>query len=150
MTILPKIDPKKNSYLKHKKAYNIAKYFTVLFIIAVHWMIILYSLGFNINIGVFVRLFIGIMFIVIGNYMGQIRHNYFFGIRTPWTLANEIVWKKTHRVASFSFMISGIIFIASVFLNGVATVIAFVAAMVVAMLYPIIYSYVEYKKISKA
>ena len=41
-----------------------------------------------------------ILFIIIGNVMGRIRPTFFVGIRTPWTLADDEVWRKTHRLAA--------------------------------------------------
>ena len=149
MLFLPKIDPKRDSYEKHKKAYDMTKLIIVLFLVVLHWTIISYSLGFNLNIGHFVRIAIGIMFIVIGNFMAQVRQNYFFGIKTPWTLANESVWKKTHRVGGFSFLIGGIIIIVSSFFNGIISLVSLIVAIFIAAIYPIVYSYIEYKKISE-
>ena len=82
--------------------------------------------------------------------MSQIRHNYFFGIKTLWTLANETVWKKTHRVGAFSFIIGGLILLVSSFFNGTIAAVSLIAAIVIAVFYPMIYSYIEYKKITKA
>lgn len=149
MVVMPKIDPKRKSYQKHKKAYDIIKIIIVLFMIILHWLTILYSLGFSINIGMFVKIAIGTLFIVIGNFMSQIRPNYFFGIKTPWTLANETVWKKTHRVGAFSFLIGGVILMTSAFFNGTIGVIALILAIAIAGFYPVIYSYVVYRDIIK-
>ncbi len=58
--------------------------------------------------------------------MPQIRHNYFFGIRTPWTLANETVWKKTHRVGGAIFVIDGIaLVVTGLFFKEVAYYVMF-------------------------
>ena len=51
----------------------------------------------------------GFLFILIGNYMPKMRRNWVMGIRTPWTLADERVWDKTHRFAGPLFMLSGVI-----------------------------------------
>ncbi len=149
MIFLPKIDPKRNSYKKHKKAYDMVKIIMVIFMIMLHWMIIFYSLGFNIDIGIIVRIGVGILLIVLGNFMSQIRQNYFFGIKTPWTLANETVWKKTHRTGAFSFIIAGLILIASAPFNGIIAQAAFMAFIAIAVFYPVIYSYIIFRKISK-
>ncbi|WIF95893.1 SdpI family protein [Caminicella sporogenes] len=149
MTFLPSIDPKKNSYLKHKKAYEVTKISIVLFMIVLNWSIIMIALGFNINLSVIVRILIGILFIVIGNFMSQIRHNYFFGIKTPWTLASEFVWKKTHRVGAFSFIIGGLLIIVTSLTKGILGLITFILAMIIVIFYPMLYSYIEFKKISK-
>ena len=91
---------------------------------------------------------IGVLFILIGNYLGKIRQNYFIGIKTPWTLNNEEVWNKTQRVGGWSFVISGLIIFAEVFLKWqVLPVMIF--AVVFASLTPVIYSYVIYRKIDK-
>lgn len=149
MVFLPKIDPKKSSYLKHKKAYKMTQVIIIIFFIMIQWIMIMVALGFNINVGMVVRIGVGILFIVIGNFMSQIRQNYFFGIKTPWTLANETVWKKTHRAGAFSFLIGGLILIASSFTYGTIAAISLISAIAIAGFYPIIYSYIVYKKISK-
>ncbi|MDI3534505.1 MAG: hypothetical protein PWQ82_870 [Thermosediminibacterales bacterium] len=137
---LPKIDPKRQSYLKHKKAYEIVIMFILLFLIMIHWATILFSLGYNLDISTVVRWGVGLLFIVIGNYMGQIRHNYFFGIKLPWTLANETVWRKTHRVGGFGFIVVGLIFILT------SSIISFIS-LIVLVIGLGVYSYIEFKKL---
>lgn len=58
----------------------------------------------------------GGFFIVLGNYMQAMKPNYFMGIRTPWTLENEEVWKKTHHLGGILFVTSGIIMIIGIFI----------------------------------
>ncbi len=149
MIFLPKIDPKKSSYLKHKKAYKITKAIAIVFLIIVQWIMITVALGFNINVSMIIRIGVGVLFIVIGNFMGQIRQNYFFGIKTPWTLANEMVWKKTHRAGGYAFLVGGLIMIASSFTYGAMAMISLIAAIAIAAFYPIIYSYIIYRKIGE-
>lgn len=149
MLLIPKIDPKRKSYLKHKKAYEILVVMIIIFLVMIHWISIFVALGSNINVGSLMKISIGLLFTIIGNYMGQIRHNYFFGIRTPWTLANETVWKKTHRVGGYGFIIVGILFILLSFVNGYLGFIIPMGALILVILYIVIYSYVEYTKIIK-
>ena len=49
----------------------------------------------------------GILFMVLGNYLGKIRKNFFLGIRTPWTLASDEVWARTHRLGGWLFLLAG-------------------------------------------
>ena len=149
MVFLPKIDPKRASYLKHEKAYTIAQGVIVIMLVYIQWIAIAAGLGYNVDTGLAVRLAIGIMFILLGNYMSQIRHNYFFGIKTPWTLANEEVWKKTHRVGGYGFVIAGIITILSIFLRGKAAVIVSAGGLFIPVVYSYVYSYFAFKKIVK-
>lgn len=149
MTFLPKIDPKKKAYLKHEKAYNVTRILMVIFFVIIHWITMVVALGYPVNVGVVIRILIGFLFIILGNYMSQIRQNYFFGIKTPWTLANEQVWKKTHRVGGYSFIIMGIISIITAFLEGQIAWIMMFIGIGGAVIYPFIYSYLLFRKIEK-
>lgn len=148
MKFLPKIDPKKESYEKHKKAYNITIFTVIIFLIVIHWISIYVSLGHDINIQLLVNLGVGILFIIIGNYMGQIRHNYFFGIRNPWTLASEEVWKKTHRASRYVFVVLGILFIVSGFITGEIAIWLTIGGALVLVFFTTVYSYLVFRKIN--
>lgn len=146
MLIIPRIDPRRDNYLKHGKAYDAVKMAIILFFIAVHWLTIASSLGADIDISKIVPIGVGIMFIVIGNVMSQIRHNYFLGIRTPWTLANEVVWKKTHRLGGILFVVMGIIFIIAGLLNNPLVSIVSFSFMMIIVIWIFVYSYLVFKK----
>lgn len=82
---------------------------------------------------------------VLGNYLPKVKHNYFMGIRNPWTLANENVWNKTHRFSGKIFMITGMLVVISVFASLPMMVV--IVAMVVFLLVPTtIVSYLYHKK----
>lgn len=144
---IPRIDPKGESYQKHPQAYAITAGAVVLFLIAIHWLTILASLGRPVDIGVTVRLLTGVLFAVIGNSMSQIRPNFFFGIRTPWTLANETVWRKTHRFGGYAFIFSGLLLAVSVFFTSAAAMYFFFGCLLISVLGTVVYSYLEYKKL---
>lgn len=147
MLVVPKIDPKKKSYEMHKKAYGITVLGTTLFMIAIHWVTVYVSLGNRVNMNLIINLGVGILFIVLGNYMGQIRHNYFFGIRNPWTLASEEVWTKTHRVGRYAFVLLGIIFIISAFLPKTISAVLIGIGMIILLFFSTAYSYLLFKKL---
>ncbi|KXG73872.1 SdpI family protein [Thermotalea metallivorans] len=149
MFFLPKIDPKKAAYLKHERAYKIFQIFITLFLIAIHWITVAVALGYSLNVGILVRLGMGFLFIVTGNYMSQIRQNYFFGIKNPWTLANEQVWKKTHRIGGYAFILSGIIAVFTIFLRDSIAFIALMLGLFIPLIYTNVYSYFLYKRITK-
>ena len=109
--------------------------------------IYLSALGFAINISRLGMVFVGLIFIVIGNYLPKCRHNYTVGIRLPWTLDDEDNWNHTHRFAGYVWIIAGVVTLLSVFL-GHATVV-WVAAIFVASLSPLVYSFVYAKKHGK-
>jgi len=67
------------------------------------------NLGCQLDISFFSELFLGLLFIIIGNYMPKVRQNNTLGIKIPWTLANEENWNRTHRLAGYLWMICGIL-----------------------------------------
>ena len=67
------------------------------------------NLGYQLDISFFSGLFLGLLFIIIGNYMPKVRQNNTLGIKIPWTLANEENWNRTHRLAGYLWMICGIL-----------------------------------------
>ncbi|MFT9498081.1 SdpI family protein [Anaerosolibacter sp.] len=149
MVFLPNLDPKKASYLKHEKAYAMVQTSIVIFLIAIHWLIIIMALGYDVNIGRVIRVGLGLLFVIMGNYMSQIRHNYFFGIKNPWTLASEEVWTKTHRLGGYGFVLSGIIAFLSAFLQDPAAFKMMMIGTFGPLIGVNIYSYLLYQKVKK-
>lgn len=149
MELLPKIDPNKESYSKHSKAYFTVKTTTAVFLMAIYYITLFASLGYELRVDIFVKLGIGILFIIIGNVLSQARRNYFFGIKTPWTLSNDKVWKKTHRVGAYAFVLLGALFVVTAFFTGIISMVLLMIGFIIAIAYPIIYSYLEYKKMNQ-
>ncbi len=108
---IPYVDPKKDRYLQFRKVYHIFKGFLVVFMALLYFITGLYALGVNLPVSFWVPGMVGLLFIVLGNYMGKIKPNWFMGIRTPWTLSSEEVWNKTHRFGGKIFMLGGLIFL---------------------------------------
>jgi uncharacterized membrane protein len=94
---------------------------------------------------------IGLMFIMLGNLLPKIPSNFFAGVRTPWTLSSEDVWRKTHRLGGISFIIAGLLMIVITAIlgnNSTANIIMVVLFMSL-VLYPVLYSFILYKKEEK-
>lgn len=149
LVLIPRIDPRRENYTLHNKAYTIFEAVMVLFLVGLNWATIAYNLGVPVDIHKAVVIPMGILFIVIGNYMGQIRHNYFFGIRTPWTLANEEVWRKTHRLGGYLFTASGLLIVASAFLSGTYSFIITMGAVFLTTIVSVAYSYYVFMDLKK-
>ena len=89
---------------------------------------------------------LGVLFIVFGNYFKTIKANYFIGIRTPWTLENENVWKKTHTMAGKLWFIAGLIIVlGSVILEPQNNLKFALFITTLIIIIPLIYSYMVYK-----
>lgn len=145
MVFLPRIDPKRANYGKFIGAYNIFMILFVLFMLSLHALILLAAFGYQIDIGVIVRIGLGILFIVTGNYMTRVRHNYFFGIKTPWTLASEKVWVKTHRLGGLLFVAAGILSIISIFLGPEVGFFLTIGSLIGASVISMVYSYFVFR-----
>ncbi|MBP9779269.1 SdpI family protein [Candidatus Gracilibacteria bacterium] len=144
--LFSRLDPKKDNYKKFANIWEIVQ-FSILGLFAYLYIIILYVL-FNpeLNIGTYIITGIGILFIILGNYLGKIRQNYFVGIRLPWTIANEEVWNKTHRFGGKIFMIGGIVLLLSSYFQFYPFVILLIVISMIVFV-PIRYSYTIYKNI---
>lgn len=145
LNFLPSIDPKKESYKKHSNAFSIINFVIILFLIVMNLMGLFSALGYNIQFQKVVPVLLAILFIVFGNFMTQIRHNYFFGFRTPWTLASEFVWKKTHRFGGYVFVLIGLIPLTSIFIGSMGMYL-FIGALAIGIVLTLIYSYVVFKR----
>lgn len=110
---IPKIDPRRSNIAQSGTAYRAAWIGMLVFMSILHIALVLNALGYAVNIGLIVPVMVGILFLIIGNYMGKIRSNFMFGIRTPWTLSSELSWNKTHRLGGRLFMVIGLLMIAT-------------------------------------
>ena len=104
-----------------------------------------YELGWNINITSWSTIFVGCIFIVIGNFLPKCRQSYTVGIKIPWTLNSEANWYHTHRLAGKLWMIGGILFVACTVLNLLPDIVLPIIAGVM-VLVPIVFSYLYYLK----
>ncbi len=143
---LPMLDPKRANYKLFESTYIYFRYLFHIFFLAMHIMIIVASLGYTVNTTRLVTFGISLLFMLMGNVMGRVKHNYFVGIKTPWTLANEEVWRKTHRLAAVLWTAAGLIgVILSLFNLNLGFV--FVAILILPAIIPMIYSYMVFKRI---
>lgn len=81
--MIPKLDPRGRNYQKHEKAYDVMILMTTLLMIGVTWITNFAALDYAVPVEGFVSIGVGLLFLVLGNYMPQIRPNYTFGIKTP-------------------------------------------------------------------
>ncbi len=89
---------------------------------------------------------LGLMFVVIGNYLPKCKQNYTIGIRLKWTLENEENWNATHRVAGKAWVIGGLLMMASAFLPVAVLPWVLVISLTVLAAVPILYSYLFYRR----
>ena len=145
---LPKLDPLKKNYRKFKTYYDSFILMIIIFMFYVYLLTILWNFGIKLNMNLSIIPAIGFLFIYIGIILKNIKRNWFIGIRTPWTISNDKVWDKTHKLGSKLFIISGIITLFGIFFPNL--LIWFILVPILfSSLWLLIYSYLEYKKIKK-
>ena len=104
-----------------------------------------YALNMELNTTNIAMVFLGVLFIVIGNYLPKARQNYTVGIKLPWTLDDEENWNRTHRLAGKLWMVCGFLFvIVSFFGLGTSWIAMLLAAIMI--LVPTGYSFLYYLK----
>jgi uncharacterized membrane protein len=145
--LIPRLDPKKENYKLHSKAYDITIISTIVFLIAMNWLCIGAALEINVNMQIIIPILLGILFFILGNYMPTIKSNYTFGIKNPWTLADELIWKKTHRVGGYVFILSGVIFFIMAFVHNAIFYMITLFIIIIGIVGINMYSYLLYKRI---
>lgn len=138
-------DPKQNNY--SEKLLTFTFWVIPILSILISVMIICISLGMEIRVNIFVPVLVGIVMIVVGNYLPKVKQNYTMGIKMPWTLNSKENWRKTHRFGGFVFVAAGFWMILSVVL-GIQGWISMVPVLAAGIL-PMIYSWLLYVKEGK-
>ncbi len=145
-TLMPKFDPKSERYSEFAGAYLIMRIAILFVLFIVYLAATLFNLGYNINIGAVVAGVIGLLMIILGNYFGKLKRNFFIGIRTPWALSSDNVWNKTHRLGGRLFMIWGLGLILAPWLIPTIAFIILFGGIIVIISWISIYSYLVFKK----
>lgn len=147
--IFPRLDPKTESYRKFPKAYQLIHVLINALLLLCNLILILFALGYQINVGGFMSICVGLMFIIMGNYMPKFKQAYFCGIRTPWALADEENWRKTHRMGGKLWVIGGILFLFLSFVPETFILLLTLLILTLLCLIPYLYSYLIYRKQQK-
>ena len=146
---IPKIDPKKS--LRNPPAvYNKISILIVLLFSVINCFLVYSAQKGALNIGNVFPSIIGLFLAVMGNLMNNIKPNYFVGIRTPWTLENEMTWRKTHQLAGKIWVAGGLaIAVISLLVPVRVAFYVLIAGTVVLAVIPVVYSYIFFKSLNK-
>lgn len=144
--LIPRIDPRKQNYEKHQKAYTVVRILTSLLFIALVWATNAAAMGIPVDMGLAAPVGVGLLLLAIGNYMPQIRPNYSFGIRTPWTLESPYVWKKTHTAGGVLFCIYGLLLIAAGIVQKEWMMNLFLAVLLLGIVALTLYSWLLFRR----
>ncbi|KRE89575.1 hypothetical protein ASG87_04415 [Frateuria sp. Soil773] len=142
---LPRLSPRRFEIRPFARSYGIIMLAVQGAILVIDLSILLGSAGYALPRLTIGMLSIGVLLMVIGNYMGKLRRNFFVGIRTPWTLTNDAVWERTHRLGGRVSVLAGLLIVAAA-LAGAPKAVP-VALLAAACLVPVVYSYFAYRRL---
>ena len=150
MAFFLKADPKSGNYQKFRGSYWVFQFAMALFLDALMALTLLETLRpGTVNISVAMQLFIAVLLMVVGNMMPKFRQTYFCGIKTPWTLASERVWTRTHRLGGRLYFVAGICVFAGAFAVTAVGFAVLLAAIIAASVIPAVMSYVWFRQEQK-
>ncbi|HEV2472105.1 MAG TPA: SdpI family protein [Chthonomonadales bacterium] len=142
--LLPRIAPKGFEPTAFRSTFNYVMFLVMLLLLYTHVIMLQAALRPHVNWG---RYLVGGMFLffaLMGNVMGKVKRNFWMGVRTPWTLASEENWNRTHRFAGQLWLYAGLLGGAAI-LAGAPIQPVFVCVMI-ALLYPVLYSYILFAR----
>lgn len=151
LAVLPKIDPRGRNLANSRAPYLVSWIGALAIVCGVQALLVWTTLGGGgdtapplVMRGVLAVS--AVFFIVIGNFIGKARPNFFLGVRTPWTLTSDIAWEKTHRLTGKLWMAAGALaLLASLFAPVMAALAVFLAATLGVAVFAIAYSYVVWR-----
>lgn len=144
--VFPSLDPKKDRYPEFEKTFRILR-FALMGVLFIAFIVMgISNLGGSLEIGPVVAGVVGLFMMISGNYMGKIKRNSYLGIKTPWTLASENVWNKTHRFGGWMFVIFGLIIIVAPYLSFSLALALFLSGISLVVVGTTVYSYWLYLK----
>lgn len=147
--VLPKIDPRRQNYQKFGTYYDLFCVLMQIFLLGMNGVILTETFRpGTVSVPKMVIAGIGLLFLFIGNIMPKFRSNFYMGIKTPWTISSEEVWRKTHRLGGKCFFLAGLLCLLCGFLPFQNEVLLTVctACILLAAFLPAVMSYIWWRR----
>jgi immunity protein, SdpI family len=145
LMIVPVVSPRRYRIERFFGAYATIEVATLAFLAVLVTAMLWDVLGHPQAVSLAVPAASGLLFIVVGNYLGKVTRNFFVGIRTPWTLASDEVWLRTHRLGGKLFVAAGVVTLVSAPTGHAIAVL--VASVLTASLIAVAHSYLIYRQL---
>jgi len=147
--LLPRIDPFRRSYGRFAGSYTLIIDMIAAFLVLLHALTLYAAFNTDLPVGIVAPGAIGLLFAVIGNQLAKLKRNFFIGFRTPWTLASDKVWMRTHRIGARLFVAAGLAAALSAFLPPPLNFIVFLVLIVGTVAAVFLYSYLYYRQLER-
>ena len=142
------LDPKNKN--QHQKPMTLVLWIVPILSVLLGTLTLGTALGWEPDVSMLMPLFMGVLFLFIGNYMPKCTHNYTIGIKIPWTLNSEENWNATHRFAGKVWFIGGFLMMLCGFLPGIWMAVGVCVLVLILVVIPIVFSWRFYKKEANA
>lgn len=139
-------DKDQNRFSNMQALNNIINPLVQTFLYFIFLIIILNALGVNISVNFLLPILVGLLLIIIGNYLPKVPKNNSLGIKNKWTKSNEFIWKKTHRFTALVYILVGLMFVILGLLGMMNSVITIILV-VILLLLPFFYSLYIHQKV---
>lgn len=146
VAVLPWLDPRRRNFERFRDELRLITNVLVLFFAWLEAMSLGAALGWPIDVTAATLAGTGLLFVAVGNYLPRVRSNWWVGIRTPWTLDSDRVWRETHRVGGRCFVAGGLATVVAALLPHPVRPWLAIAALGLASLVPIVYSYLAWRR----
>lgn len=144
---LPWLSPRGFQLEPFRSTYNIIVVMVLVLMAYIHVVALQAAMHPRLDVS---RMLIGGIFLLfagLGFLLSRVKRNFWVGVRTPWTIASEVVWDRTHQLAAKLYSVTGLVGALAIWL-GVPPSVCFVA-LVVAAFVPVVYSLVLYKQLER-
>lgn len=142
---LPRIDPRRRRYAEFRRSYWLLCNLVLIFLAAAHVLVLGLGLGWDVDPVQAMLVGMGLLFAGISPILPRLSPNWWTGIRTPWTLSNDTVWRRTHRLGGYACAAAGLLIVATGFLPHPARLWASTLVFLAMVMVPVAYSYVIWR-----
>ncbi len=147
---IPLLGPMRRNLELFRETYARIAVTLVAALLVVQVIILLKAAGHDLSIGNALCVVLGVLFASLGNWMGKLRRNFYVGIRTPWTIANDEVWERTHRLGGRLFALHGVLCVAAGTLTPPLVCFGvLVGGLLLVTLWAALYSLVVYRRLGQ-
>ena len=146
MRWIPSLDPNRTNDPRFRGAYNVAVTTTLALLAALHVAVLGTALGWPVRVDTAVALGTGALMVITGIVLPRTPPNALFGVRTPWTMSSERVWERTHRVAGYTLLLTGLVIGASAVVEPQWTIVVLLVSGTAAAIGLIAYSYFAWRQ----
>ena len=147
---VPLIDPLRSNIQKFKNFYYGFCTIFMVYMLYIYVLTMLWNLNTRFDMTKALMPAVGVLFIVVGVMIRKAKRNYMVGIRTPWTLASDEVWDRTHKLGGRLFIGAGIVTAILGIILSNSVIWAMIGLISAVALFTVVYSYVIYHKLEKA